>query len=417
MIMLKKTLFAVLAAASLLCLALPASAETFTAENGVLSIDLPNENWKEMQDATKWIVLSDGANMITVDHFSNGETLPAHIVADSHYVNVYEATFSTQNEVFIITGYVVDSAVIPDVTSAILSAKVLQYDTKLAVKKDTASVSEFSIVGLDKTMYATSGVNVRQGASTDSLIIGGLAEGTAVKVTGKVQRNGQDYGWYQINYEGAAGFVSASFLSEQAPAAKPAEQQKKENGPAFTGQAKTIYKSDGTAVTVYEATDNKWYDNAGKGYYWTTTYEFVSADGNTTYSVNKPVSQNSGIYPTGGAIPVYWGNGNLEYITPYSDGYYYSSSWVRYTDGNDNAYYGADGTVLQASLGGPGNWEVEPAYDDSNEEHMLVDRQTGSEVVVTAGGGAYYDAEGTEYSWIDDGGMMDFFGHTYDVRW
>ena len=42
--MFRKTVLAIAAAVSLLCMAVPAMAETFTSSDGVLSIDLPNEN-------------------------------------------------------------------------------------------------------------------------------------------------------------------------------------------------------------------------------------------------------------------------------------------------------------------------------------------------------------------------------------
>ena len=261
----KKSLLAALTAAAVLCIAAPASAETFTSQDGVLSIDLPNENWKEVTDPTKWIVLSDGANSLTVEHLSNGEELPDMAVADEHYVNVYQAVFSTQNEVFIITGSVVDAAVIPDITQAILSAKVLKYDTKMAKKPEPAApaapaASSFTIAAVNETMYATTGVNVRSGYSTNDTILGGLAAGSSVTVTGKVQKDGQDYGWYQVSYNGASGYVSSQFLSSTAPA-QPAS-----NSNSFTGKAKTIYDATGGAVTVYQSTDGNWYDNSGKKY-------------------------------------------------------------------------------------------------------------------------------------------------------
>lgn len=108
--MLKKTMIAALAAAAALCLAVPAMAEeaekknTFTTADGVLSIDLPNENWAQLEDPSKWVALSDGSNLITIDHYSNGEDLPEIVVADSHYVNTLTAAFTTQNEVFLATG-------------------------------------------------------------------------------------------------------------------------------------------------------------------------------------------------------------------------------------------------------------------------------------------------------------------------
>ena len=103
---------------------------TFTSSDGILSIELASENWKEMQDMTHWIVLSDGANVITIDHFSNGENLPETAVANDHYVNVYQAVFSTQNEVFVVTDSAVDAAKNQEICNMIMSLKVLIYDTK-----------------------------------------------------------------------------------------------------------------------------------------------------------------------------------------------------------------------------------------------------------------------------------------------
>ena len=444
----KRSILTILAASFALCVSVPVFAETYTSPDGVLSIDLPNENWKTLQDPAKWIVLSDGANTITIDHFSNGEKLPEISVADEHYVNVYQAAFSTQNEVFLITGSVVDAAVIPDVANAILTAKVLQYDTKLAVKKQDAeqqetaekkedagqqkttekkpesgqqngSTNEYAVVPMNASMYATAGVNVRSGYSTNDAVIGGLVPGNSVAVTGKVQKNGKDFGWYQVSFEGKTGFVSAEFLSSTAPGGAPAK-----SGLSFSGAAKTIYDKNGNAITVYQASDNNWYGSNGKGFTQISDYEFNALDGSGTYTTNKPQS-GSGVTAIGSPFTAYWENGNGETLTPYSDGYYYSSGWIRYWDNGDNTFHGSDGTVLYGSLGGPGNNLIDYDddddddydYDDGTETHMLSSVDTGATVTVTAGGGAYYDNNGTEYSWIDNGSMMDFYGNRYNVLW
>ena len=406
--MFRKTVLAIAAAVSLLCMTVPAMAETFTSSDGVLSIDLPNENWKEMQDPTKWIVLSDGANVISVDHLSNGEKLPDMSIADDHYVNVYQAVFSTQNEVFIITGSLVDVGKITEVCNAIMSAKVLKYDTKMAVKKETPQVSEFSVVAVDKTMYVTSdGLNVRNGCSTNDQIVGGLSYGASVHVIGVVQRNGADYGWYQVDYNGSAGYVSASFLSDSKPAQK---EEKKADGPSFTGKATTIYAMSGTAITIYQATDNYWYDSQGRKYTFLTDYELTN-EGGEAFTTNKPVSEQTGPTPTGNTITVYWLNGNAETLKEYSDGSYYSSGWVQYWATGAGTYAGADGTTLYAQ---------EPAIGektDENESYGLISDGSGRPVVVNAGGGAYYDESGVEYHKQDDGTFIDQYGATYQVQW
>lgn len=340
--MIKKTLFAAVVAAAALCMAIPAAAEpqVFTTSDGVLSIELPDENWKEMADPAKWVSFSDGANLITLEHLSNGETLPDIAIADDHYVNVYQAIASTQNEVFIITGSVVDSAKITDVCNAIMSVKVLKYDTKLAVKKQQQDTSTgYTIVAMDATMYATAGVNVRAGYSTNDQILGGIGTGTSVHVTGKVQKDGADLGWYQVSYNNGTGYISASFLTDKAPASSS-----QSSSAQFTGEARTIYEIDGAAVTVYKRTDGQWVDSQGGVYTQITDYEFSGANG-AVLTTNKPQAY-SGNEPLSSGFTAYWPNSNATTLTPYSDGYYYSSEWVRYTDNQDGSYSGVDGSTL-----------------------------------------------------------------------
>ena len=421
----KKTILAAAMAAAALCMVMPAAAETFTTSDGVLSIELPDESWKEMQDPVKWVALSDGANLITIDHYSNGETLPAMTVADDHYVNVYQAVASTQNEVFIITGCVVDAAKISDVCNAIVSTKVLQYDTKLAVKKDnTVSATEFTIVGMDQTMYALAGVNVRAGCSTSDQILGAIEAGGSVKVTGKVQRNGADYGWYQVSYNSGTGYVNASFLSDKAPAASSGSNQSSASGTKqFTGEAKTIYASNGNAVTVYKAADGYWYDGQGKQYSRTTDYEFAASDG-TVFSVNKPQAQTSNT-PLADGFTAFWQNGNTTHLTPYSDGYYYSSEWIRYTDNGDGTYSGADGSLLYEY--DPWSGSPDDAYESDisssqaqsqGASHKLLSQSTGYAVIVTENGdGSVTDESGNYYYFSDNGTMYDNAGTVYDILW
>ena len=62
-------------------------------------------------------------------------------------------------------------------------------------------------------------------------------------------------------------------------------------------------------------------------------------------TTNKPQAY-SGHDPLSSGFTAFWANGNATTLTPYSDGYYYSSEWVRYTDNQNGSYSGADGTVL-----------------------------------------------------------------------
>ena len=404
--MLKKALFTALTAAAVMSIAVPAFAETYTAENGVISIDVPNENWKEITDPTKWIALSDGANVITIEHYSNGEELPEMTIADDHYVNVYQGIFSTQNEVFIITGAVVDEKMNESVVKAIGSAKVLKFDTKMAVKKESPKAAEFTIVPMEATLYVTTdGLNVRMGCSTTSEIIGAYSYGQSVKVTGKVQRNGADYGWYRVDYEGGSGYVAAGFLSETAPAA---QENKKSGDSNFTGRSRTIYKSDATAVTVYETTDGTWFDSEGREYIPITEYTFNTDDG-TVLTINRPVTDET---PTGEEREVYWGNGNMTTVKLYSDNVWYSEYWVGYIyDDATGIFMGNDGTRL---------YMIDPAQragEGDIESYELTSEGSGRPVIIykDEDSDSYSDGEGNSYYRVDENTFVDDYDAYYTI--
>lgn len=417
-----------LAAAAAFVLTVPAAAATYTSSDGVLSIDFPNDNWKEIQDPTKWIALSDGGNVITIDHYSNGEKLPEMTVADDHYVNTYQAVFSTQNEVFVITGLVVDSAAISDIANAIISAKVLQFNTKLAVKQtqtaETAAsaTGQYTLAPTDKTMYVTSnGLNVRSGYSTSDPIIGALTYGAAVRVTAIVQRDGADIGWYQISYNSGQGYVSAEFLSDTMPSGSEAATSQANNSVIFTGEARTLYEIDGHAVTVYKAADGNWYDGEGHMYTQTTDYDYV-ADNGAPLTVNPPQTSETNV-PLADGFTAFYQNGNATHLIPYSDGYYYSSEWIRYSDNGDGSYYGADGTILYDY--DPWSGSPEDSYESDEgvegqtnvETHQLIGIDGSTVTVWSSSDGSIIDENGNYYYYADDGSLYDGAENFYSMLW
>ena len=392
----RKAVLAALAATSVLLIAAPVYAETFTTSDGVLSIDLPDETWKEIVDPEKWVALSDGANTITVEHYSNGEKLPEMSIANDHYVNVYQAVFSTQNEVFIITGSVVDAAKIPQIAGTILTAKVLKYDTRTAVSKDG-----YTIEPLDKTMYVTSnGLNVREGYSTSYAILGGVPYGSALKVTGKVMLNGADAGWYQVSFNNATGYVSGSFVSDTAP-----ETEKPVSGLQFTGKACTIYSVSGAALTIYKATDGNWYDAGGGKYTWITGDKLQSPAGEQ-YTTYNPAT--TGSYPTGGSYTVYWTNGNATTLTPYSDDTLRSPEGVKYTSVGNGTYAGEDGTTLYSQI---------PDLTSGSQHGLSSQGSNKPAVIGQDSQGNYVDGEGILYYDQGDGTYVNEYGDVYDVVW
>ena len=373
---------------------------TFTTENGVLSINLPTEDWKEIMDLSSWVVLSNGVDMITIDHYANGEKLPDISVADSHYTNVYEAAVSTQNEVFLITGFVASEDSVEDVCNAIMSAKVLKHNTKQAVNKNSAvDIKQFTVREINKTYYVNAdGVNVRSGCSISEPIVGGLNRGNAVNVRGEVQYNGADYGWYQIDFNQGIGYVAKDFLSETAPADAAAQDL------IYTGNVVTIYVEDDSPLTLYEATDGYWYDKFGTKYVEVGDGSYFNVYGSDqSYSIYNPAN-NSGY--TGASVTVYDEYGYAYTIYEMADGSWWDTNGNQYGRGDGkyfvgpgNQPYSADGSIFDPDMAAGG-------YAGSNYEEDYDGGYAGSNYEELEGGYA-----GSNYEEEDAGG---YAGSNYE---
>ena len=181
--------------------------------DGVLSIQVPNAEWVAYDDPNYWFALTDGDEFILISHLSNGEALPAMMMADDEFAAVYDALVSTKNEVFVITGCAVEQEGLKEIMEAIGTVKILKLDTKQAIKP-VAPTSEYEIEPYSATLYSKSKqLNVRGSWSVKAQRLGYLKKGQAAEVTGIVKRNGKSIGWYQISFKGGTGYVSAKYLS------------------------------------------------------------------------------------------------------------------------------------------------------------------------------------------------------------
>lgn len=88
--------------------------------------------------------------------------------------------------------------------------------------QETTTAAEYTVRDVDKTMYANTSVRVRAGYSTSSDILGSLAEGESVQVTGE-----SDNGWMRVSWNGQTAFVSKSYLSDDPPATTAAASETK----------------------------------------------------------------------------------------------------------------------------------------------------------------------------------------------
>ena len=424
---LKSLICSIAVGTALLC-ATAAGAATFTTTDGVLSIDSPTDAWILQNDPNHWFTISDGKNTITIDHLANGENLPAVQVADNSYPAVFDAFVSTKNEVFVVKALAAEQSDLQSLMTAISSIKVLQFDTKTALQTTSApQTSEFGIRPINGTYYITGeGVRIRSSYSTDSAELGVANTGDALTVKGAVTRNGSDYGWYQVAYNGSDGYVSASFLSENKPAAKAATAATPTPTPAGAPvqveAGFTVYDENGTNQGLLRLySDGKYYSNDMMPYVSNGDGSYSGTKtGDTLYSYVK--SNPSTPEPLASGFTCYDGNGNIQgLLVPYSDGYYHSNDSMRYTDNGDGSYYGIDtGDTL---------YDYNPEYqvpedvyesdgsdeDEANSSIYLESQGSGRPVYVFPGGGAYYDSDGTEYYNNGDGTFTDENGDVFDV--
>ena len=106
-------------------------------------------------------------------------------------------------------------------TKSLDKDQTITYSVKDASGNKTKKTAKLRIKSnpikkLNKTMYATTSLNVRDSSSTKGKKIGSLAYAQKVIVTGQDKNTG----WYRIKYNGGTGFVSNSYLSSKKPVVK-----------------------------------------------------------------------------------------------------------------------------------------------------------------------------------------------------
>ena len=420
----------------MMAFAVTAAAATFTTDDGVISIVTPDAEdgssaWLQTVDPNYWFTISDGKSTITIDHLSNGENLPQVQIAgeNGNYEGVFQMFLSTKDEVFVIKAMTPARDDLAKMIDIVSTVKVLKYGTKTAIENDTAAeVSEFGIRAINATYYVTADeLNVRSTCSTDSNILGVLKRGDEVTVKGAVQRNGADYGWYQIAYGGREAYVSAGFLSDKKPTEeKPAPSNEKyavSNG--FTvydiygsNQGKLVKYSDG----YYYSNDMQPYQDKGNGsYYGLNT-------GDTLYNYNpNPSGGDTSPGSQPGAFPVWDAKGGSQgYLVPHTDdAYYYSNDMQPYRNNGDGSYYGINtGDTLYSynpaasSSSGTQTGTAGSNYYGTVHTHVLSEVTTGTEVYVSADSDDSYvwtDGNGTQYQNNGDGTFTDYYGNHFNL--
>lgn len=129
------------------------------------------------------------------------------------------------------------------------------------VPTETETIEEVSITEMDATMYATTGVNVRESYSAESNKLRTVGIGEAVHVTGQTA----DGSWYRIEDAGVGeGFISAQYLSTEKPVIEqPAPQQEAvANEPAQDPNNLPDAPEPDNPIPGAEPTDDSWFKEA-----------------------------------------------------------------------------------------------------------------------------------------------------------
>lgn len=101
------------------------------------------------------------------------------------------------------------------------------------------------------TMYATAGVNIRAGYSSDHAVIGVLEKGEGIEITGTTSN-----GWIRVKYNGNTGYIFADYLSWSEPVADTYVENGYVSGTVTDASfgALVIRKDDGQGTAAFNTT-------------------------------------------------------------------------------------------------------------------------------------------------------------------
>ena len=131
----------------------------------------------------------------------------------------------------------------------------IEEDSQSSEETEEAEKEQYTYTDLDKTMYTTSSLNVRDLPSTDGEKIGGLSLGQEVHITGQCNETN----WYRIEYSNTVGYVSNAYLANEKPSSWVKDLQA-----AKTTTQMIVVSGKGTYATVSMHTKNTngvWVEN------------------------------------------------------------------------------------------------------------------------------------------------------------
>lgn len=147
------------------------------------------------------------------------------------------------------------------------------------------------------TLYASSGVNIRSGPSTDSAVLGSLDTGNSVTVIGETDN------WFVVSTGAGQGYVSKAYLTSDSQAETTAPETSAQNngGDAGNGSQNTGSSDSGSSGSGSSGSQNASSLSQVAGVITSTTSDSITIsgdDGNnyTIYTGDAATSSVDGIY-------------------------------------------------------------------------------------------------------------------------
>ena len=249
------------------------------------------------------------------------------------------------------------------------------------------------------TMYAKSGVNVRNQPSTDGEKVGRLTQGQEVTVTGQCKETG----WYQIELNGEKAFVSNSYIVAEKPAtttqtaANTGSQGSASNQTAaktddtaadaqlFSGEFVALLNADRQALGLSTVSADGTLDSSAltsaKNLVSNYSHDALSRGGANRENIGQGYSSVADIYAAWKASPGHWAamtDAGLQYISVARCGNY----WV---------YLGYAKDIIEDKYTDEnGNIDIDAAVNngDMHEIGTTTDEDTGNSTTI-------YGSEGT----------------------
>lgn len=323
------------------------------SEDGLVTLELPNQRWAELHSDEHAILFSNGDCAITIDQYKKTDTLPTIPLPDDTHKLVFTSALGADDYVLFITGYAHDEEDFAPIGKAIYSIKVNKDKISESAKKETGH--SYTVRDTSYSAWVTAAaLNVRSASGTDASVIASLPQNTKVTVTGEVLENNQYIGWSRIQMSnGVVGYVASQFLTSTQP--QPKAQR--------NGNTQTLWSEYGTAYTLYEYTDGSWKSDDGTTYWATSTSTWINSAGRILYTYDPTYHPAEEPTKTGNSAQL-WDSTGIDVMV-----YFYTDNVWRSGSG---AIFWPDGFSTWGCENGRTYYDYNPAYVEPTETEPVV---------------------------------------------